>query len=237
MFLCLPNVYHLCHPVEPCTPNQHGIPHDSLVGFREQRAANNLSAWGKEILTPSVMLENKKPLWPSLSPRSLWALGEKSGKGMTGLTPALLTSPHHSWGSSRSITIHWKVLKNWAGRKAPPLGAKKKKKVLRFTKVRVQSSGCYLKTAAISLWSFIWVMCLVIYRAHPECVHPGGRSINLPRCSRCTLFPISFIVFLCVWLGKVRSMISKGFVSWGYPVEVVLCFVLTENLSQKKHQV
>lgn len=41
--LCPHNsVHHLCHPGVHCCPNQHGVPHDSLVGLREQGAAHYL---------------------------------------------------------------------------------------------------------------------------------------------------------------------------------------------------
>lgn len=84
--LCPRNsVYRFCHPGVHCCPNQHGVPHDSLVGLREQRAANHLSARGKEILNPSLMLgrgnplpfRNKKPLRPSPCPLQLGPGGEE----------------------------------------------------------------------------------------------------------------------------------------------------------------
>lgn len=81
--LCPRNsVYHLCHPGVHRCPNQHGVPHDSLVGLREQRAANNLSARGKEILNPSLMLGREptarkhEATLASLCPCPLWPLLE-----------------------------------------------------------------------------------------------------------------------------------------------------------------
>lgn len=98
------------------------------------------------------MLENKKPHWPSLSPCPLWALlhlgirtEEREGDDRADPSTADFSPPlmgifkkyHHPLKRPKETELagklHHLVLK-----------------AIKVLKVRVQSSGCFLKTTAIS---------------------------------------------------------------------------------------